>query len=125
MKRGTLLLALLGILVLVLATGPDLWAAPGQSPERQTVPTRTPKPEPTDKPDEPDEPPEPTSPPPTDQPASTPTVLPTPPIVMTPIVEASEPFLPEAGGQSMRLHLGMAMIIIAGLLVVAAIGRRA
>jgi len=73
MKRGTLLLALLGILVLMLATGPDLWAAPGQSPERQTVPTRTPKPEPTDKPDEPAEP---TDEPPSSEPTPVPTTVP-------------------------------------------------
>ena len=219
MKRGTLLLALLGILVLVLATGPDLWAAPGQSPERQTVPTRTPRPEPTDKPDkpdkpdepaepteepdEPDEPAEPTDEPPSSEPTSVPTTVPSAvetmvagadgvnirsgpgtnyarlgyvdpgaqaevigrygdwwqiryndapgwvfgelvtvsnadsvpqvesPAAPTTVVEATlvgaaaGPLLPESGGRSIRIHLGVAMIIIAGLLVMAAIRWRA
>ena len=39
MKRGMLLIALLGTLVLTVFTGPALWAAPGQDPYRQTVAT--------------------------------------------------------------------------------------
>jgi LysM repeat protein len=42
MKHGKLLIALLGTLVFAVFTGPDLWAAPGQNPYRQTVPTETP-----------------------------------------------------------------------------------
>ena len=57
MRRNALWLVLLGILAMGLAVGPDLWAAPGQSPARQTVPTRTPVPPPTEPP-----PPAPTTP---------------------------------------------------------------
>lgn len=42
MKKSVLLLALLAVLLLGVFTGPDLWAAPGQSPDRQTVLTATP-----------------------------------------------------------------------------------
>ena len=42
MKKSVLLLVLLIVLLFGVFTGPDLWAAPGQSPYRQTVPTATP-----------------------------------------------------------------------------------
>jgi hypothetical protein len=48
--RGMLWLVLSGILMFGLITKPDLWAAPGQSPARQTVPTRTPEQPPTPEP---------------------------------------------------------------------------
>ncbi len=54
MKKSTLLVVALVVLVLALSTGPDLWAAPGQSLERQTVPTRTPVPPPTEPPPPPE-----------------------------------------------------------------------
>lgn len=84
MKRGILWLVLLGILMVGLIAGPDLWAAPGQSPERQTVPSPTSppptkppatKPPPTNPP--PTNPP-PTNPPPTAQATPTPTPTPIP-----------------------------------------------
>lgn len=46
MKRVGRMLILLGILAASLVASPDLWAAPGQNPARQTVPTRTPTPRP-------------------------------------------------------------------------------
>jgi hypothetical protein len=61
MKKGALLVVVLVIFMLPLAAGPDLWAAPGQSAERQTVPTRTSVPQPTK--------PSPTEPPPTAPPS--------------------------------------------------------
>ncbi|MGQ9468050.1 MAG: hypothetical protein ACUVSG_10495, partial [Anaerolineae bacterium] len=64
--RKAIFWGILVILLLVgLAVGPDLWAAPGQSPHRQTVPTRTPVPPPT-------EPPPPPPPPPSEPPTATP-----------------------------------------------------
>jgi LysM repeat protein len=42
MKKSILLLTLSSVLLLGVFTGPDLWAAPGQAPYRQTVPTSTP-----------------------------------------------------------------------------------
>jgi outer membrane biosynthesis protein TonB len=137
MKRGILWIVVLGILMVGLAAGPDLWAAPGQSPGRQTVPTRTPQPPPTEPPpppppaDQPSPSPpadQPTSPP-ADQPTSPPADQPSPPppadqptpnpaavVKTTSAVGASAPFLPGAGGWSVRFHLGATMIL-AGLLV--------
>ena len=88
MKKGVLWIIVLGILMIVLVTGPSLWAAPGQSPGRQTVPTRTsvPPPSPTDLPPSPtDLPPSPTDLPPlpTDLPPS-PTDLPPSPTDLPP-----------------------------------------
>ena len=81
MRKLTLLGALAGLVVIGLTAGPDLWAAPGQTAERQTVPTRTPTaesdtPEPTDEPGQ-----EPTDEPgqePTDEPQPEPTDEPEP-----------------------------------------------
>ena len=135
MKRGILWIVVLGILMVGLAAGPDLWAAPGQSPGRQTVPTRTPQPPPTEPPPPPPPPDQPTSPP-VDQPTSPPVDQPTPPppadqptpnpaavVKTTSAGGASDPFLPEAGGWSVRFHLG-AMMILAGLLVLVVVRQR-
>ena len=111
MKRSALWLVLLGVLVMGLAVGPDLWAAPGQSPGRQTVPSRTPEPQPTEPPS--------SKPKPKDQP----TPVPTPTVEVTPTAELSDPLLPQAGGWSIRLPLGAALMII-GLLVMAVRTRR-
>jgi hypothetical protein len=56
MKKSALWAIVLVVFVLSLAAGPDLWAAPGQSVGRQTVPTRTPVPPPTEPPPPPSEP---------------------------------------------------------------------
>jgi hypothetical protein len=120
MKRGVLLVIVLGILMAGLATGPGLWAAPGQSPARQTVPTRTPTPSP---------PTETPSPPPKTKPKPTPT--PTPTALATssalsenvPIEEPSRPRLPEAGGASLYPYLGAAMTAV-GFFILAWVGRR-
>ena len=114
-KKAVFWLALSVMLPVALMTGPDLWAAPGQSPARQTVPTRTPVPSPTELPS-----------PPTTEPMPTPTAL----AVSSTVSDAahaeasSQPILPEAGGWSIRLYLGAAMIAV-GLLALAAVGRRA
>ena len=42
-KKRRFWIIFLGILIAVSAASPDLWAAPGQNPKRQTVPTATPK----------------------------------------------------------------------------------
>ena len=115
MKRGILWLVLLGILMVGLTAGPDLWAAPGQSPARQTVPSPTPSPSPTEPP-----------PPPTTQPVPTPTALAVSPAVSDAAHAGASagPILPEAGGWSIRLYLSAAMIAV-GLLVLVVVGRRA
>ncbi len=114
MRRNALWLVLLGILVVGLAVGPDLWAAPGQSPARQTVPTRTPPPPPT----EPPPPPPPPTEPPPDQPSPTPTAT----VEATPAGGPAEPLLPETGGWSMRFLLGVALVAV-GLLVLVVVRR--
>lgn len=115
MKKGMLWLILAGILMLGLVTKPDLWAAPGQSPARQTVPTRTPEHPPTPKPTQK---PKPKDPDPTAAPEDTPTAL-------SVVAEgASVPLLPDAGGWSIRLQLGAAMLIT-GLLLLVVAGRQA
>jgi len=111
MKRITLGLVLLGILILGLLAEPALsppqgqvlWAAPGQNPARQTVPTRTPTlPPPTET----------RSVPPTSKPpANPPTPVPTATVGATPAGQVSEPLLPEAGGLSPHLSLGVTMIV--------------
>jgi hypothetical protein len=103
MRRITLGLMLLGIMILGLATGPALWAAPGQNPARQTVPTRTPTPlPPTETP----------SVPPTNKPPENlPTPVPTATVGVTPAGQVSEPLLPEAGGLSPHLSLEVTMIV--------------
>ena len=117
MKRIMLGLVMLGMVVITieLAAGPDLWAAPAQSPGRQSVPTRTPQPPPTKKPAPP-----PTSPPPTAQPTPVPT---TTVEANIPSGGASEPLLPHAGGQSLRLLLVGALTIVGLFVVVVAVGR--
>lgn len=60
------LVSIAGLLVQLSTGGSTSWAAPGQDPERQTVPTRTPTPGPVT----------PTSPPPTSPPAAPPTPSP-------------------------------------------------
>jgi hypothetical protein len=107
-KKAVFWLVLSVMLTVALMTGPDLWAAPGQSPARQTVPTRTPVPSPTT------------------QPMPTPTAL---AVSSTASAAAhaeasSQPILPEAGGWSIRLYLSAAMIAV-GLLVLVVVGRRA
>jgi LysM repeat protein len=67
MKQRILSIALLGTLVFAVFTGPDLWAAPGQNPYRQTTPTETPPTSPLVT-----ETPTPTEEPPTETPTSTP-----------------------------------------------------
>ena len=114
MIKGMLWLILAGILILGLITKPDLWAAPGQSPARQTVPTRTPELPPTP---EPTKKPKPKNPDPT----AVPEVTPTAPSVVA--EGASVPLLPDAGGWSIRLQLGAAMLI-AGFLLLVMAGRR-
>jgi len=104
MKKGVLWTVMLGILMVALAAGPDLWAAPGQSPARQTVPTRTPQPPPT----------EPPPPPPADQPTPVPSAT----AEDTSAKGPSELLLPDAGGWSIRLYLGAAMIVAALLVLV-------
>lgn len=121
MKRVVFWIVVLGIVMIGLAAGPDLWAAPGQSPARQTVPTRTPQPPPTKPPPPPTEPPpSPKEPPP---PPSQPTPDPTAAQKAAFAGGASDSLLPEAGGSSTRLHLSVAMIM-AGLLVLAKVKRR-
>jgi hypothetical protein len=117
MKRIMLGLVMLGMCVITieLAAGPDLWAAPSQSPGRQSVPTRTSQPSPTKKPAPP-----PTSPPPTAQPTPVPT---TTVEANIPSGGASEPLLPQAGGRSFRLLLVGALTIV-GLFVVVVAARR-
>ncbi|MCK4314331.1 MAG: hypothetical protein KAX24_01035 [Anaerolineae bacterium] len=114
-EKAVLWIVLFVMLTMALMNGPDLWAAPGQSPARQTVPTRTPVPSPTEPP-----------PPPTTQPMPTPTAL---AVSSTASAAAhaeasSQPILPEAGGWSIRLYLSAAMIAV-GLLVLVVVGRRA
>ncbi|MBN1813138.1 MAG: LysM peptidoglycan-binding domain-containing protein [Anaerolineae bacterium] len=82
MKQGMLSIVLLATLVFAVFTGPDLWAAPGQDPYRQTVPTETPPTSPvvTETPTPTEEPPTETptfTPIPTLIPTSTPTTIPT------------------------------------------------
>ena len=102
MNRNVFWLVLLGILAIGLTVGPDLWAAPGQSPARQTVPTKTP-------------PSPPTEPPPTHIPVS-------PPVEIH-ARGPSEPLLPEAGGWNVRFLLGVTLAVI-GLLVLVVVRRR-
>jgi len=117
MKRILLGLVILAVLAITmeLAAGSDLWAAPSQSPGRQTVPTRTPQSVPTKKPAPP-----PTTPPPTAQPT---------PIATTtveanvPSGEMSDPLLPQAGGHSFRL-LRVGALIIVGLFIAVVAVRR-
>lgn len=117
MKRAVFWFVLLGALVIGLAAGPGLWAAPGQDPARQTVPTRTPQSPPTESP------PPPTSPPskPKDQPTPTPAATATG-VANAPAAESSEPLLPPAGGRSLRLPLFGALLAI-GLVVLTAVRR--
>ncbi|MGC9084331.1 MAG: hypothetical protein ACP5ME_14290, partial [Anaerolineae bacterium] len=74
MKRVAFWLVAIGVLILGLAVGPELWAAPGQAPDRQTVPTRTPVPPPT----------EPPPPPPSGETPAAPTATPVPPTATRP-----------------------------------------
>jgi hypothetical protein len=114
MKRDVMWVVALGIIMVGLAAGPDLWAAPGHSPARQTVPTRTPTSRPPT-----ETPPQPTSKP---KPTSTAQATPVAPSEDIPAEGSSDPLLPEAGGWSARLHLGVAMMVIS--LLVLAVGRR-
>jgi len=113
MRRTVFWGVVLGIFIVGLVSGPDLWAAPGQCPERQTVPTRTPTPPP---------PPSltPTKRPPKDQPTPIPTVT----VEATPTAVPMESLLPTAGGWNTGLHVGVAMIVT-GLLLIVAVRRRA
>jgi len=114
-SRSVLWLVLLGILAIGLTVGPDLWAAPGQSPARQTVPTQTPPVPPTEPPTKSPSP-SPKDPPPPDQPTLAPTAA-----VGTILARGpSERLLPEVGGRSIRLHLGTAMIVVGFLILVVA-----
>jgi hypothetical protein len=117
MKRILLWVVVVGMLMAGLAAGPDLWAAPGQSSARQTVPTPTPQLPPTEPP------PSPTKPPPTPTPRSSGAQL-KPTLTArveanTPTVESPQPLLPSAGGRSIRLQFSMAWITLA-LLILAA-----
>jgi hypothetical protein len=117
MRKITFGLVLLGIMLLGLAAEPALWAAPGQDPARQTVPTKTPTPlPPTETP----------SVPPTNKPPENPpTPVPTTTAEATAAGQVSEPLLPQAGGLSPHLPLGAAMVV-GGLfiLLLAAVRRR-
>jgi len=117
MKKGALWAVVLGILTMGLVAGPDMWAAPGQSPAQQgTVPTRTPTASPpTETPT-----PRPTSQPKPTSIAQTPTAAPSENI---PAEGSSDPLLPEAGGWSIRIRLGWVLIAL-GLLVLAIVRRR-
>lgn len=113
MKKAVLWVVALGILLAGLPDGTDLWAAPGQSPARQTVPTRTPE--------------APPPPPPKEKPSPAPAAAPATPTPLPEVVPAggaSEPLLPGAGGRSIRLQLGAAMVV-AGLLVLVIIRQHA
>jgi hypothetical protein len=117
-KRGyEFWIILVGVLIAAMAIGPDLWAAPGQYPERQTVPTRTPTLLPTESLPPP---PTATSHPPKDQPTPVPTAA----VEATPTAAPVEPLLPTAGGWNTGLHVGVAMIVT-GLLLIVAVRRRA
>ena len=114
MNRTVFWVLALGILVMGLSTGRDLWAAPGQSPARQTVPTRTPVTPPTQPPSSPKKEPAPTP---------TPTVAPTPVAEVIPADGPAQPLLPDAGGSSIRFQLGV-VVTVAGLLAWAAVRRK-
>lgn len=113
-------LAFFGILLAGLVAGPDLWAAPGQYPARQTVPTRTPEAPVTPEPTSPPPKPKPKEPSPTAPPEVTPTV---PLVPAEATASASTPLLPGAGGCAVRLPLAVATIV-AGVFVLVAVGRR-
>jgi LPXTG-motif cell wall-anchored protein len=113
MNRNAFWLVLFGILALGLAVGPDLWAAPGQSPARQTVPTKTPPRPPTEPP-----PPPPTEPPP--PPPTSPPPAPTSTVDTVPAEGPADPLLPKAGGESVYLSLGMALMVMGFLALVVA-----
>jgi hypothetical protein len=104
-KSSALWIVLIGLLATGLAVGPNLWAAPEQDPARQTVPTRTPQSSPTSRP-----------------PKAQPTSIPTATVGATPPVASSESLLPQAGGRSLRLSLGLALLVV-GLFVIGMIGR--
>jgi hypothetical protein len=76
MKRFRHFLAWPGLVILtvaalvILSPRPGIWAAPGQNPHRQTVPTRTPVPQPTT--EEPPEGPQPATEIPPEEPQPTP-----------------------------------------------------
>jgi hypothetical protein len=110
MKRAVLGLVLLGVLTVGLTAGPSLWAAPGQDPARQTVPTRTPQPRPTNPP----------SKSPGEQPTSTPATTATV-VADVPTMEPTGLSLPQAGGMSLRLPLFGALVVLG--LVLMAVGR--
>jgi LPXTG-motif cell wall-anchored protein len=99
MNRNAFWLVLFGILALGLAVGPDLWAAPPRPP------TEPPPPPPTEPP-----PPPPTSPPP----------APTSTVDTVPAEGPADPLLPKAGGESVYLSLGMALMVIGFLALVVA-----
>jgi hypothetical protein len=106
MRRFVFCGVVLGIFIVGLVRGPDLWAAPGQCPERQTVPTRTPTPP---------------APTPTKSPPETePTPALTATVMTTPTAALSEPLLPAAGGLSFHLPLGAALIVVGFLALVMA-----
>ena len=102
--KGMLWLVLSGILMFGLITKPDLWAAPGQSPARQTVPTRTPEQPPT---------PEPTKKPKPENTDPTAATEVTPMVSSVAAEGALVPLLPEVGGWGIRPYLGAAIIIAA------------
>ena len=89
MKRKNLLWILLGCALVsairLLAPGEGAWAVPGQSPDRQTVPTRTPSATPTEL----------ATPAGTPEPSATPTELPTPAGTLAPSVTPGGPPTPE------------------------------
>jgi len=117
MKTAVFWVMLCGILMVGLAAGPDLWAAPGQNPARQTVPTPTPQLSPTKPLPSPTQPPPtPTSRPSDAQPEPTLTAMVESNI---PAVGMSEPLLPQAGGRSIRLQFSFALMTLT-LLILAA-----
>jgi len=126
--RPLILFAVVAILLLLsLAAG--VWASPGQSGLRQTVPTRTPTKMPTNTPEQPTpEPPTATPVPPTpvpptaqpSQPTSAPsgdqaTAVPTPTRLLEPTVVITTEF-PKAGGDfTPWIRAGAALLLVAGL----------
>jgi len=106
MRRTVFWGVVLGIFIVGLAGGPDLWAAPGQCPERQTVPTRTPTP--------------PTLTPTKRPPQTEPTSVLSATVKTTPTAALSEPLLPAAGGLSFHLPLGAVLIVVGFLALVMA-----
>lgn len=121
-RKDILWLVLLGLLAVGLIAGPELWAAPGQNPARQTVPTKTPEQPPTSEPTSSPSKPKPKKPDPTASSEVNPTVSPVPSEAAT-TEGAIAPLLPDAGGTSIRLYPGVAMIVV-GFFILVIVGKQ-